>query len=171
LKLITAALLALSTLAFAQAPEPPVVRAALYDALRQFLVLSDAQMASLQQLQKDRQQAERNIYTQISERQTQLNQLLAAGSNDAATVGRLMVEINNLRKQLTTAGAPFRESAVKLLNDAQRTKLAELTRVLELQRTAGEAVSLNLIDYPRIPEPRILPVLANALSATVYSEP
>lgn len=169
-------ILILSAVSFPQTPAPmpmpvpPLVRPA-YDAVRQFLVLSEAQVKTLEDLVKSRRDAESAIYRQMSERQRQLNSLLESGSNDAATIGRLMVEINNLRKQIPNAGVGLREAALKVLNDTQRAKLKELENALLLQRTAGEAVALNLLDYPRIPDARILPAPADVDSATVVSEP
>lgn len=172
-KSILAAALALATTPmFGQAVSMPVVPPVqAYEKLKQFLTLSDAQVNSLKQILDTRRSAERAIYEQISTRQTELNKLLAAGSNDAANIGRLMVEINNLRRQLPTSGTPYRNQALSVLNDVQKAKLPQLVQALELQSTAGEAVYLNLIDYPRVPEPRILPAAAELLSATVVNEP
>jgi hypothetical protein len=162
------------TPAFAQstvpAPDLPVIQGP-HEAIKQFLVLSDAQVNALIEIQQNRQAAERAIYEQMNTKQMQLSQMLEAGSTDAATIGRLMVEINTLRRQVPDTGTPFRGSALAVLNDVQKAKLPQLTQALELQRTAGDAVSLNLIDYPRIPSPRILPAPAEALSFNVISKP
>ena len=129
-----------------------------YNEIKTYLALTDQQLASLQQIQAQRQQADQAIYKQINERQTQLSELLRANSTDALTIGRLMVEINGLRKQIPSNPATYRESALKVLNQAQTAKLQALVEALRLSRPAWEATSLNLIDDPNSGGPRILPV-------------
>ena len=128
-----------------------------WDELRQYLVLSDAQVSTLEQIMKNRSQAEQQIYLQISEKERQMYGLLQQGSNDAGTIGRLMVEINNLRRQLPLSGGPYRTQALAAINDAQKAKVAALVEALKLQSPAWQAVQLNLMDSPHVPDARILP--------------
>lgn len=140
-------------------PMPIDVKPA-YESVTKFLALTDAQRTSLLQVQEARLKADRAIYEQMGAKRTELNRLLQAGSNDAVAIGRLMVDINNLQRQLPTSGAPYRTQALAVLNDAQKAKLAQLSQALEMQQPAGEAVALNLIDYPNAGQPpRILPLL------------
>jgi Spy/CpxP family protein refolding chaperone len=166
--LITAVCLAVPVLA--QSPDStsmlPVVPRE-FDAVRQYLVLTDAQMNQLREIQESRMRADQAIYEQIHQRQIQLNALLREGSNDAQTVGRLLVEINGLQRQLPGSGAPYRTRAVAVLTDAQKQKLATLVEALQLGRAAGEATALNLIESPRFGDPRILPFPAEAVPASV----
>lgn len=156
------------TLAAQQTPSRPVPDSQ----LKQYLNLSDAQMTGLQQVQTQRRQAESLFYQQINERQRQLNALLQAGSNDAASIGRLMVEINNLRRQLPLPTAQYRAAALAVLTDAQKAKLPALAEALRLQQPANEATWYDLIDRPALlPTPRPLPMPVTATSATVDSEP
>jgi hypothetical protein len=134
----------------ARVPQP-------WDQLRQYLVLSEAQVATLEQIMRSRSQAEQQIHLQISEKQRQMYGLLEQGSNDSATIGRLMVEINNLRRQLPLKGDPYRTQALAVLNDAQKAKLGPLTEALRLQSPAWQAIQLNLMDSPSVPDVRILP--------------
>src|SRR6188768_2756424 len=100
-RMLALAVLSLSSLV-AQEPTNtmlPVI-AQQWDQLKQYLVLTDAQVVSLGQIRQNRMQQEQAIYSQISEKQRQMYALLQQGSNDAATIGRLMVESNNLGKQL-----------------------------------------------------------------------
>lgn len=174
MKLLTV-ILAAGTLAWAQSPATPVmpvVPPQHYEALKQFLVLTDAQLNALIEVQRTRQNAEQAIWEQMRERQVELDRLLNAGSNDTAAIGRLMVEINNLRRQLPLSGAPYRTSALAVLNEAQKAKLPQLAQALTLQIPAGNAVSLNLIDGPPVtPYPRILPAVPGEPSVNVISEP
>lgn len=140
--------------------------------LRTYLTLTESQITSLQQIQERKRTAESAIYTQMSERQRQLDALLRDGSNDVATIGRLMVEINNLRKQLPLPSDQYRASALAVLTDAQKAKLPALTEALKVMQPANEAVFYNLVDSPnQIAIPRPLPMPVFLPSATVDSEP
>ena len=136
-----------------------------WDQLKQYLVLTDAQVASLQQIRENRLQQERAIYTQISEKHRQMYALLQQGSNDAATIGRLMVESNNLSRQLPLKGDTYRTEVLAVLTPAQKTKLPTLTEALKLQAAAWQATELNMIDNPNIPDIRMLPAPLDSISS------
>jgi hypothetical protein len=164
--------LALAPLAAQQLPiAPPRV---VESPLRSYLTLTDSQIASLQQVQAEKRKAEGAIYTQINDRQQQLNALLRAGSNDAGTIGRLMVEINNLRRQLPLPAEQYRAAALAVLTDAQKARLPALAEALRLSAPANEAVFYNLVAAPEIlpgPRPLPMPVVFSSASATVDIEP
>ncbi|MBK9169711.1 MAG: periplasmic heavy metal sensor [Bryobacterales bacterium] len=126
-------------------------------ALKQYLALTDAQVRALQQLQDDHRQAERKVYEQIREKDMQLQQLLRAGSSDAFAIGQLMVEINNLRRQLPISREPFRAPALAVLTEPQQAKLSDLTEALRIAPAGHQAVDLNLIDSPQRDEVWIQP--------------
>jgi hypothetical protein len=154
-------------------PLPPVP--APNTALIQYLGLSDTQMQALQDVQKNRAAASQAIYKQISDKQTAINNLIVAGSNDALQIGQLTLDINSLRKQLLTAGAPFREPALAVLTQDQKNKLSGLTNALQLQSAAYQAIGLNLIDQVNAPKP--LPLIPVEVSqevspgTAIYSAP
>src|SRR5579864_9541574 len=79
-------------------PLPPIP--APNTALIQYLGLTDSQVQALQGVQSNRNAANQAIYKQISDKQSAINNLIAAGSNDALQIGQLTIDINNLRKQL-----------------------------------------------------------------------
>jgi Spy/CpxP family protein refolding chaperone len=149
-------------------PYPPPQQA--YAAVKQHLTLSDAQIATLRQVQESRQKAEQAVYEQMRTKQVELDRLLQAGSNDSVAIGRLMVDINNLRRQLPLSTGPYKTQALAVLNDEQKQKLPALQEAIKLQQTAWEATSLNLIDPPQT-NARILPYPAAEPSVTVISEP
>jgi hypothetical protein len=124
-------------------------------------------MNQLKDIQESRRRTDQAQMEQIQQRQTQLDALLRDGSNDALTVGRLLVEINSLQRQMPGSGAPYRTRAVAVLTYAQRQKLPALEDALRLGRAAGEAIGLNLIEAPRYEDPRILPYPAEAVPASV----
>ena len=135
-------------------PLPPIP--APNTALMQYLSLTDSQVQALQGVQSNHNAANQAIYKQISDKQTAINNLIAAGSSDALQIGQLTLDINHLRKQLQTSGAPFRDSALAVLTQDQKTKLPGLTNALQLQPAAYQAINMNLIDP--INPPRILPL-------------
>jgi len=118
--------------------------------LKQALGLTDAQLVQLQTLQRSRQAASQAVYQQVAAKQKQINDMLNSPAPDAAALGQLEIDMANLRKQ---AGAmpPIHDQALAILDDAQRAKLTDLQNAFKLQRAAGEAVGLGLIDPPAPP--------------------
>lgn len=136
--------------------EPGLLPRVDYPELRRYLGLTDTQVDALADVQKSKSEAEGAIHRQIAERYRELNQLLREGSNDANRIGQLMVEINNLRRQLPLPAGPYRDAALKVLNDDQKARLPALEQALRLAPAAWQAASLVLIDQPR-DEMRIQP--------------
>jgi len=129
--------------------------------LKVYLNLTDTQVQALMAVQKSQQDATTAIYKQISDKQTQLNNLLKGTSPDPFQVGQLSIDINNLRKQLPISGEPYRTNALNVLTADQKNKLTALVAALQLMPAANEAVNLNLIDRPKTPV-TILPLLRSA---------
>jgi Spy/CpxP family protein refolding chaperone len=143
---------------------PPVPMPA-YSQLKAYLNLSDTQLQSLGDIYKSRLTAQQVIYQQISAKQTQLNQLLAGGTTDAATVGQLMIDIHNLQQQAATPSSTYRDQALKVLSADQAAKLTALVTALQLQQAAYQAVTLNLIDSPAravVPLPAAAPPMVES---------
>jgi Spy/CpxP family protein refolding chaperone len=142
---------AVSQIAFAQVvgtPRPPVsVYQPAFEDLKQALGLTDAQLQQLQALQRTKQMASQAIYQQIGAKQKQLNDMLNSDKPDAQTLGQLEIDMANLRKQ-TMGTASVKDQALAILTDAQKAKLADLQNAMKLQRAAGEALGLGLIDPP-----------------------
>ena len=117
--------------------------------LKTYLGLSDAQVTGLQAVLKQAQAAIQNIQTQIQQKQSDLDALLAKGSTDAAALGKLLVDIGVLRKQLDTVLMPFRDQAKAVITSAdQKAKLKTLDDASKLQSEIHEAVGLLLITPP-----------------------
>jgi hypothetical protein len=134
-----------------------------WEAVKAYLGLTDNQLSSLQDVMRSRHEAERAYFQQIAEKERALNALLENGSTDASQIGRLLIEINQMRRQGPGSSAAYRKSALGVLNQDQTAKLAALDTALKLNAAAHQAVSLNLLDYPtpQFPGgiPRTLPVL------------
>lgn len=162
--------LAFSLAVFANAQTPPdgstaiVLPGPMYEEVKQYLTLTDGQLTALRQIQNEQGQANNAVYLQINQRQQSLNQLLQSGSQDSVQIGRLMVEINNLRKQVPVDAGPYRTRALAVLTEPQKAKLPALIEALKLNSPAWQAASLLLIDSPE-PPVRILPASLEATGA------
>ena len=128
-----------------------------YAELKQYLSLTDAQSHSLQTILDNRSQAVQNIYTQISQKNETLSQLLNSDSGTAAQLGQLLLDIRSLQKQLPLSDAPYKTQAVSVLTADQKAK-PKLTEALQLQAAAAQAGMLLLIDTPVTGRPGILPI-------------
>lgn len=117
--------------------------------LKQYLNLTDSQVASLNSIAQQKVQAQTQISTQIAEKNQTLQTLLASPSPNPATVGQTLIDIHNLEAQLSVPTTePYHSQALAVLNPAQTTLLANLNTALQLQTPACEAVSANLIVQP-----------------------
>ena len=136
-------------------PLPPIPAPS--TALMQYLGLSPTQLQALQDVQRSRTAADQATYKQINDKQMAINNLIASGSSDALMIGQLTLDISNLRKQLLTSGAPFRDQALAVLTPDQKNKLSGLTSALQLQPAAYQAITMNLID--QLHPPQVLPLI------------
>jgi len=130
---------------------PPTPRTPPTDQVKTYLSLTDQQVQQLQQLITSERQANQARQQEIQTKQTQLQQLLTDNSNDAAALGRLLIDIQAVRRQMETTHTNFQNQAVALLNDAQKAKLKALDDASKLAPTIGQAVSLNLLTPARPP--------------------
>ena len=141
--LVTPALLSAQT-AMPVEPYPGPV----FNELKAYLALTDAQVQSLQSVQNTWNQAQQAIYTQISDKYQQVYTLLNSGNGTAVQIGQLMLDIQALQKQLPVSNGPFKTQALAVLTPDQKTKLGGLAQALQLDTPAWQAVSLLLIDAP-----------------------
>ena len=139
-------------------PMPPVQNLQpAYAQLKAYLNLTDTQLQNLLSIQASRNNAQQAVYKQIADKQIQLNTLLSQGTTDAVTVGQLEIDINNLRKQLPLPNSSYRTQALAVLAPDQVAKLPALVNALQLQITASQANTLDLIDAPALNGPLPLP--------------
>jgi Spy/CpxP family protein refolding chaperone len=124
-----------------------------YDDVKATLGLTDDQLAQLKQLQTDKMAATQAFYGKMSEKQKELNQLLESNSADAAQIGKLMLELQQLRKQPAPGGTDIHEKAVAILSPEQKMKLGKLEDALKMRGAADQATQLALLTPPP-PAPR-----------------
>jgi N-formylglutamate amidohydrolase len=118
------------------------------DALKTFLQLSDSQVQGITALQTSFRATVKPIHQQIMTLEQQLKQEMAKASPDSAVVAQLMVDIKNLRSQIKTARDGQQPQLLALLNDGQKSSLANLQQALSLQQAAHQAAALGLINAP-----------------------
>ena len=127
-----------------------------FNELKQHLALTDAQLKQLQDILAQKTKATQAVYEQMRAKQTELDNLLNANSNDSARIGQLTIEIHRLRRQLPLPSDPYRQQALAVLSAEQRTKLGPLDQAMKLSAPAHQAMSLSLIEAPPPGQPRIL---------------
>ena len=139
-----------------------------YDDVKATLGLTDDQLAQLKQLQQDKMSATQAFYGKMSEKQKELNQLLEANSTDAAQIGKLMLELQQLRKQPAPGGSDIHEKAVGILTPDQKTKLEKLQDAIKMRGAADQATQLALLNAPP-PSPKI--AAAGGMQPVVKPDP
>ncbi len=127
---------------------PPVFPPPSYPELKQYLNLTDAQVASLLNILQQKAQAQQQINDQLSQKYQTLQTLLQSVNPNPTTVGQTMIDIQNLQKQTTPSTEPYHTQALAVLTQSQTALLANLNTALQLQTAAYEAVSVNLLVQP-----------------------
>jgi Spy/CpxP family protein refolding chaperone len=119
------------------------------DEVKAYLGLTDAQVQALQDLRKQERDAIQPIFQQVHDKQLSLREQLRNGSTDAAALGTLLLDIENLQKQVTQVRASFHDKAVNSLTDVQKNKLSALEEAMKLEPVNREAMALNLLAPPQ----------------------
>ena len=117
--------------------------------VKAYLNLTDAQ---IQQIQAARQQSfdsAKTLQSQIQTKDQALRDLLDKGSTDSAAIGKAMLEINALRKQVKAVMDATQVRAVSFLSADQKTKLKALEDAAKLQPAIGQAAGLGLLQPPQ----------------------
>jgi signal transduction protein with GAF and PtsI domain len=133
--------------AWAQTPPTPPV-----DAVKTYLGLTDTQIQALQQIQRQEAEALRTIHEEMQQKHQALAQQLQGGSTDAAALGRLLLDIQNLRKRIEDAQKNSQAQALNQLTTDQKTKLKALEDAAKLREAIEQATGLNLL-IPPTPQP------------------
>ncbi len=116
-----------------------------YDEVKSALGLTEDEISKLKQMQQERQTATQAFYTKMADKQKELNQLLESSSADAAHVGQLMIDLQQLRKQQPPPVTDIHDKAVALLTSEQKEKLARIEDAQKLRGAVDQALQLGLI--------------------------
>jgi|SRR5450631_2498050 Spy/CpxP family protein refolding chaperone len=117
--------------------------------VQSYLNLTDAQIASLQQLRQSEMAELKPIFQQIGPLHQSLRTLQESSSPDATAVGKLVLSIQALEQQAAPIRSSFQQQAVAVLTADQRTKLTALESAAALMPTIHEATALNLLTPPK----------------------
>jgi Spy/CpxP family protein refolding chaperone len=150
MKLLVIATAAFAATMFAQGPGGPGRQAGPppTDKIKAYLGLTDAQIQQLQALQQQKATTLQSTFQEIAQKQNSLQQQLASGSANAAALGTLLLDVENLRKKISQTDSTFQAQAVKLLDSAQTAKLKALQDAANLAPTIGQAGALQLLVPP-----------------------
>jgi Spy/CpxP family protein refolding chaperone len=122
-------------------------------ALKTYLNLTDAQVQQMRQAgeQARKQAAEkmRTIQPQVRDQRLALRDLLAKGSNDPAAVGKLVLEIQALHKQVREAREAVRNSQLNVLTAEQKAKFKAIEDAAALPAATRAAIRLGLVPRPQ----------------------
>ncbi len=118
------------------------------DDIKTYLSLTDAQIQSMQQVRQRAYENLRTTFDQMRAKHTALRDMLDKGATDAAAVGKLVLDMDALRKQVQQAQASVRTQVMAQLTPAQVTRLKALEDAAKLQPEIRGAQALGLIAPP-----------------------
>ncbi len=122
-----------------------------FDAVKAYLGLTDGQITSIQTAQKAAADGAKTLVDQIQTKEKALRDALDKGVTDASVVGKAVLEIESLRKQIESSMKAAHTQFVNLLTADQRTKLAKLDEAARLRAEIGQAGALGLLEPPARP--------------------
>ena len=135
-------------------PQPPD-----YRALRDFLNLSNSQFRRMEQARESaRREAgekERTLRPQIEEKRLALEEMLGNPNADAALVGRAMLEIRGLQRQIRQAHEAVRTAELNVLTAEQKMKFKAIQDAANLPEATRQAQRLGLVAGPPQPQPPV----------------
>ena len=112
-------------------PEPP------QKALAEYLQLTDAQITSWQQIQKDAHAAVQPLADKARDLHTQIDTALEAASPDATAVGKLVIALRSTEGQIKAVHDDAKAKRLAVLNAEQKTKLEAFEAAMKFARRDG----------------------------------
>ncbi|MBP1598450.1 MAG: motif family protein [Acidobacteria bacterium] len=112
--------------------------------MSRFLQLTPEQAEGVRGLLEARRSVVEPLTQEIAAKEKELRDLIAAGT-DPASVGRTVIAIDGLRKQVGEAHQRFAASFQELLTPDQKTQLQAIQRAARLQPVVGAARELGII--------------------------
>ena len=118
------------------------------DAIKNILDLSDQQLQQLTDLRNTFLQRMRDFGTQLRTLEQGKQELLQSASPDAAALGNLLIQEQNLHKQMQDATKGYHDTALALLTSAQKQKATQIQEAVRLAPQAGPLAAFGLIEGP-----------------------
>jgi Spy/CpxP family protein refolding chaperone len=104
--------------------------------MKSYLQLSDAQVAQMKAAGEAAREAQKANFTAMREKTKALRAAQEAANPDPAAIGRQVLELQAMRKQMQEARAKTREQMQSFLTAEQKAKLAELEKARQTLREA-----------------------------------
>ncbi len=131
---------------FGQAlPPTPINPPDAYAALKQFVGLTNDQIAKMAQAQINYSRLEDNKRERAFQVNLEIDQETAKPSIDAMALGVRYLELEVICRELREAAAAIPKSNLALLTDAQKVKLKVLEDAMNLAPTIAQAQALQLL--------------------------
>lgn len=121
--------------------------------IKAYLNLSDTQLSSINAAIRAAADSVQTLRRAIGEKHAALRTLLNNGSTDASAIGKAMIEIRDLEKQVAAAQAKIQEQALSFLSAEQKSKLKTLEEAEKLRPAIGQAHALRLLAPQASPGP------------------
>jgi plasmid stability protein len=115
------------------------------------LSLTDSQRQNLSNMRQQHRQSTEASMREIRGKELALREQIRAGNTDAATLGRMLIDLEASRKQVAASRKTLREQMVLSLTAEQQTRLKSLEDARNLAPAIREAESLGLLDTPEPP--------------------
>jgi hypothetical protein len=119
------------------------------DAIKEALNLSDAQVAALEENNQALREAMHTVFEQSREKHKALETELEAANPNPTIVGQMVIDTHQARKQADDMRAEYREKALAMLDEQQKSALTALVEGKEKSPALFQAGALNLVDGPR----------------------
>lgn len=116
------------------------------EAVKTILDLSDAQLQQLKDLRESVAAQRQEHATEIRRLQQKQRELLQTSPPDATALADILVQQENLRKQIEDENKAFRDGALNLLTASQKEKVQAIQDALQLVRNAGPLAQFGLIE-------------------------
>jgi Spy/CpxP family protein refolding chaperone len=123
-----------------------------YRALKEYLDLSDTQIRHMEQAREkarhDAEEKEKSLRPQIAEKRMAMEDLLDKPNADATAVGKAMLEIRGLERQIRQAHEAVRTAEVGVLSPEQKAKFKAIQDAANLPQATRDAQRMGLVPGP-----------------------
>jgi hypothetical protein len=132
--------------------QPQQQQPADFSALKSFLNLTDAQIRQMQQAREkasqDAAEKEKTVRPQIEEKHRALADLMEKDTADATAVGKTMLDIRGLERQIRSAHEAVRTAGINVMNPEQKARFKAIQDAANLPAATREAQRLGLVPGP-----------------------
>ena len=127
-------------------------------ALKSYLNLTDAQIRQMEQARekaaKEADEKEKTVRPQIQEKRGALADLMERDAPDATAIGRVMLDIRSLEKQIRAAHEAVRTAGINVMSPEQKAKFKAIQDAADLPAATRDAQRLGLVPgQPQGPGP------------------